>query len=151
MRPAGRTNKTVAVLHYGERNAALAESLMTRGARLMELCLYEWFLPEDTGPLTQLIDEIIQQDFTAIAFTSQIQARHLFQLANEASKTDALRSVLNNHLVVASIGPTCTSVLQSLGVTVRVEPENPKMGPMVLALADYLQSSDGKITTKISD
>ena len=139
MQPLDLENKTVAVLHYGERNAALAESLTARGARLQEICLYEWFLPEDTTRLEQLIDEIIQLDFTAIAFTSQIQARHLFQLAEVAGKAEALRSVLNDDLVVASVGPTCTSVLQSLGVTVRVEPENPKMGPMVLALAGYLE------------
>ncbi len=144
MEPLEIENKTIAVLHYGERNAALAESLTARGALLQELCLYEWFLPEDTSRLETLIDEIIQQDFTAIAFTSQIQARHLFQLADAAKKTDALRKALNDELVVASVGPTCTSVLQSLGVTVRVEPENPKMGPMVLALADYLRSSDRK-------
>src|SRR5262249_31352685 len=51
MQPLELENKIVAVLHYGERNAALAESLAARGARLQELCLYEWFLPEDTGPL----------------------------------------------------------------------------------------------------
>jgi uroporphyrinogen-III synthase len=151
MLPLDLENKTVAVLHYGERNATLAESLAARGAQLQELCLYEWFLPEDTTRLEQLIDEIIQQGFTAIAFTSQIQARHLFQLAKEAGKTDALRKTLNDNLIVASVGPTCTSVLQSLGVTVRVEPENPKMGPMVLALADHLRSSDDKITNKIND
>lgn len=139
MQPLEIENKTVAVLHYGERNAALAESLTTRGARLQELCLYEWFLPEDSSRLEQLIDEIIEQDFTAIAFTSQIQARHLFQLAEAASKAEALRDALNHGLVVASVGPTCTSVLQTLGVEVRVEPENPKMGPMVLALATHLE------------
>ncbi|MEP7341749.1 MAG: uroporphyrinogen-III synthase [Acidobacteriota bacterium] len=138
MQPLELTNKTVAVLHYGERNAALAESLAARGAHLLELCLYEWFLPEDTTRLEQLIEEIIQQDFTAIAFTSQIQARHLFQLAEETGKAEALRKTLNERLVVASVGPTCTSVLQGLGIAVGVEPENPKMGPMVLALASYL-------------
>jgi uroporphyrinogen-III synthase len=144
MEPLELQNKTVAVLHYGERNAALAESLRARGARLQELCLYEWFLPEDTTRLTQLIDEIIHQDFTAIAFTSQIQARHLFQLAANseegASQAEALRDALNNRLIVASVGPTCSSVLQTLGVTVRVEPSNPKMGPLVLALAAYLDT-----------
>ena len=139
LEPLELTNKNVAVLHYGERNAALAESLAARGARLQELCLYEWLLPEDTTRLRQLIDEIIHQDFTAIAFTSQIQARHLFQLAEAAGQAEALRNALNDGLVVASVGPTCTSVLQTLGVRVRVEPESPKMGPMVLALAGYLE------------
>src|SRR5581483_11398376 len=105
-------HKTVAVLHYGERNAALAESLRARGAQLQELCLYEWFLPEDTTRLTQLIDELIHQDFTAIAFTSHIQARNFVQPADAAGQTEALRNALNNRLIVASVGPTCSSVLE---------------------------------------
>jgi len=130
--------ETIAVLHYGERNTALAEALAARGAKLQELCLYEWLLPEDTAALRRLIDEILDGDFTAIAFTSQIQARHLFQLAAETGKEAELRNALNEGIVVTSIGPTCTSALQALGVAPHVEPEHPKMGPMVLALMHYL-------------
>lgn len=140
MQPLELNRKTVAVLHYGERNAQLAESLTARGAILQELCLYEWQLPEDTSGLRRLIDEIINRDFNAIAFTSQIQARHLFQLATEAGKAETLRNALCNDVVVASVGPTCTSVLQSLGIAPHVEPENPKMGPMVLAIAGYFRT-----------
>lgn len=131
--------KRVAVLHYGERNAALSAALASRGATLEELCLYEWLLPEDTARLRELIDEIIHKDFTAIAFTSQIQARHLFQLAAEAGKADALRQTLNDGMVVASVGPTCTAALQTLGVAPHVEPEHPKMGHLVLALMEHLK------------
>jgi uroporphyrinogen-III synthase len=136
--PLDLAGKTVAVLHYGERNAALVEALIERGVKLRELCLYEWRLPEDIGPLKRLIDQIINEEFDAIAFTSQIQARHLFQLAADAGKADELREALKK-LVIASVGPTCTSVLRSLGIAPAVEPSHPKMGPMVLALADYLE------------
>lgn len=132
-------SKRVALLHYGERNVALSDALKRRGAILRELCLYEWQLPEDTDALKQLIDEIIRKDFTAIAFTSQIQARHLFQLASEAGKADALRQTLNDHLVVASVGPTCSEALRALGVAPNVEPEHPKMGHLVLALMEHLK------------
>lgn len=131
-------DKNVALLHYGEPNLSLAESLACRGARLRELLLYEWRLPSDTTRLIRLIDELIDHQFTAIAFTSQIQARHLFQLAAEAGKEDRLRAALNE-TVVASIGPTCTAALSTLGVTPRVEPERPKMGPLVLAIAQHLR------------
>jgi uroporphyrinogen-III synthase len=136
--PLDLAGKTVAVLHYGERNAALAEALIERGVKLRELYLYEWRLPEDIGPLKRLIDQIINEEFDAIAFTSQIQARHLFQLATEAGKENELREALQK-LSIASVGPTCTSVLRSLGVAPDVEPGHPKMGPMVLALAEYLE------------
>ena len=132
------TNKNVALLHYGEPNLSLAESLAYHGARLRELLLYEWKLPADTTRLIQLIDELNQ--FTAIAFTSQIQARHLFQIAAEAGKEEQLRATLNN-ILVASIGPTCTAALSNLGVIPNVEPDKPKMGPLILAIVQYLKKS----------
>ena len=144
MEPLEVAGKTIAVLHYGERNVELAEALTERGARLHELCLYEWFLPEDTARLEALIDELIEHKFTAIAFTSQIQARHLFLLAERLSKAARLREALNGAIIVVSVGPTCTAALTALGVTVHVEPEHPKMGPMILALAAYLESMNTK-------
>jgi uroporphyrinogen-III synthase len=137
LQPLAISGKRIAVLHYGERNTALVETLAAGGASLQELCLYQWQLPEDPAPLRRLIDRIINREFTAIAFTSQIQARHLFQLAAEAGREAELKTSLNEQIVV-SIGPTCSAVLRSLGVEPRVEPAHPKMGPMVLALADYL-------------
>lgn len=140
MRPFDIADKNVALLHYGEPNLSLAESLAHRGARLRQLLLYEWRLPADTSRLIRLIDELIDHHYTAIAFTSQIQARHLFHLAAKAGKEDQLRAALEE-IVVASIGPTCTAALSNLGVRPRVEPERPKMGPLILAVAQHLKSS----------
>jgi uroporphyrinogen-III synthase len=138
MRPFDLGDKNVALLHYGEPNLSLAESLVHRGALLRELLLYEWRLPADTTRLIRLIDELIDHQYTAIAFTSQIQARHLFRLAAEEGKEGQLRAALDE-IVVASIGPTCTAALSSLGVKPRVEPERPKMGPLILAVAQHLK------------
>lgn len=129
--------KTVAVLHYGERNQALAEALQAGGARLHELCLYEWQLPEDVTPLQNLIGEISAGQIDVVAFTSQIQARHLFQIAEQGRRADELRTDLNSKTVVASIGPTCSEALRALGVTPKIEPEHPKMGFLVIALQAY--------------
>ena len=131
----------VALLHYGERNRALAEALRERGARVEELVLYEWLLPEDTAPLRHLVDELISGDVDAIAFTSQVQARHLYQIAAELGRTTDLTDALNTGVVVASVGPVCTTALEELGITPDVVPDNPKMGPMVLALADFVEQA----------
>ncbi|MDO8531069.1 MAG: uroporphyrinogen-III synthase, partial [Dehalococcoidia bacterium] len=132
-------HKGVAVVHYGERSASLAESLLSRGARLQELCLYEWRMPEDTGPLRELVSEIIAGRVDAVAFTSQAQARHLFRVAEETAQADALAQALNTRTVVAAVGPTCAAALKKLAVTPRVVPEHPKMGHMVVALARYIE------------
>jgi uroporphyrinogen-III synthase len=131
----------VAVLHYGERNDALTAALKERGAILEELCLYEWQLPEDTTPLVTLIAEAQRGAFDAVVFTSQIQARHLFQIAETLGQADGLREALNQRTVTTSIGPTCSATLRALGVEPRIEPEHPKMGPMVIVLGQYFDNS----------
>jgi uroporphyrinogen-III synthase len=131
--------KGVALVHYGEPNHALANELGARDARLEEWCLYEWLLPEDIRPLAALVGQLIDRRVDAIAFTSQIQWRNLFQLAAEGGKADELVSVLNDHIIVAAIGPVCAAALRAQGITPDVLPAHPKMGPLIAALADYVE------------
>ena len=133
-------DKGVGLTHYGERNVQLTGALESRGAKLFEMCLYEWQLPEDVQSLRDLVGEVIEGRLGAVAFTSQIQIRHLFQMAEESGRSSELARALNERLIVASVGPTCTAVLRTFGVTPHVVPEHPKMGHLVLALAQYIQS-----------
>lgn len=128
----------VGVVHYGERNEALIDALRSRGARLEELQVYRWTMPENVEPLRVLVREVVAGRIDAVAFTSQVQARHLFQIAQEMGLGTPLARALNSTTVVASVGPICSGALRALGVTPRVEPERPKMRPLVTALARYL-------------
>ena len=127
----------VGLLHYGERNDELAQVLQARGAQLHELCLYEWALPEDVGPIQDLVMTLIAGHVDAIAFTSKVQVRHLWHVATEMGCRAGLVDALNQHLVVAAVGPTCAAELDSYGVTPHVVPTNPRMGPMVMALVEF--------------
>jgi uroporphyrinogen-III synthase len=127
----------VALVHYGERNDTAAAALHARGALVSEICLYEWRLPEDVAPLERIVEELIAGRIDALAVTSQIQVRHLFQIADRFALGPALTNALNTNVVVAAVGPVCDAVLRSYGVVPRVQPAHPKMGPMLLALADY--------------
>ena len=129
--------KYVALLHYGERNAPLGIALRTRGARLAEFLLYEWCLPDDIAPLRNLVHEIIGGSVDAIAFTNQIQIRHLLAIAGEMHLADELAQALTQRVVVASIGPSCTLQLRKLGIQPRVMPSIPKMRPLISSLSDY--------------
>ena len=129
----------VALVHYGERSAPLAEGIARLGGRAHEITVYEWRLPEDTRPLEALVDELVAGALDAVAFTSQVQVRHLFQVAEPRCGAEALRRALNEHAVVAAVGPTCAAALEAAGVPPRVVPTNPKMGPMVVALMEYLR------------
>lgn len=132
-------NKNVALLHYGERNLPLSEALIKRGAHLTELSLYEWQMPEDIEPLKTLAQKIVAHELDAVAFTSQVQIRHLLQIAKESNLEAALLEALKTKLIIASIGPTCTAALAEIGIKPTLEPEHPKMGHLVVALADYVE------------
>jgi len=137
--------ETVGFLHYGERNETGADALRARGALVNEVCLYEWRLPDDVAPLERLVGEIIDGRIDAIVITSQIQCRHLFQIAGALGKTRALADALNARVVVAAVGPVCAAALRSLGVIPHVQPAHPKMGPMMIALTDYYELTDRKV------
>ena len=134
-------SRGIGLVHYGERDPSLAGAIAALGAWLEELCLYEWRLPVDYGPLARLVDEILGGSCGAIVFTSQIQCRHLFQVAAAIGRDVALADALNQRTVVASVGPVCTAALVKLGVKPHVVPERPKMGPLVSALADYFTNA----------
>jgi uroporphyrinogen-III synthase len=131
------SRKSVALLHYGERNRELALALRTRGARLAEFLLYEWQLPADTAPLQAMVHELIEGSVDAIAFTNQIQVRHLNAVAEGAGLGDVLADALTRRVVVASIGPSCSHQLRSLGIQPTVVPPIPKMRPLISSLSDY--------------
>ena len=131
------SRKSVALLHYGERNRELSLVLRTRGARLAEFLLYEWRLPIDLGPLQTLARDLIAGNVDAIAFTNQIQIRHLQHVADGIGVADDVGQALARTVVVASIGPSCTDQLRRLGIQPLVVPPIPKMRPLIAALADY--------------
>jgi uroporphyrinogen-III synthase len=135
--------RRVAILHYGERNEPLAGALRARGAAVTELCVYEWQLPEDVGPLETLVDELIEGRVQALAVTSQIQCRHLFGIAAVMGRDEALADALRSRVIVAAIGPVCTAALAAHAVTPQVVPSQAKMGFLITALAEYVRSTGG--------
>ncbi|WNG16108.1 uroporphyrinogen-III synthase [Cystobacter fuscus] len=139
--PLDLEGRCVVLLHYGERNQPLLQALEGWRARIQETCLYEWKLPEDLGPLQSLVQELIERRVGAIAFTSQVQVRHLFQVASELGRSEALISALRNDTVVAAVGPTCAGALEASGVTPHVVPERPKMGAMIVSLARFISEA----------
>jgi len=90
---------------------------------------------------TQIARDLPSQ-VDAVAFTSQIQVRNLFIVAQQLGVADALVSALNNDVIVASVGPVCADALKQAGVAPDVQPAEPKMGPLLMALADYIELTE---------
>jgi uroporphyrinogen-III synthase len=121
----------VALVHYGERSAPLSDAIVTAGAALDELCVYEWQMPPDVTPLEGLVDAVVEGRIDAVVFTSQVQVRHLLAIAARSGRTADMVDALNTRTVTASIGPTCSAALVERGVAPHLEPTRPKLGPLV--------------------
>jgi uroporphyrinogen-III synthase len=137
LEPLPLDEEGVGIVHYGERNEAVVAALRGRGASLHELLLYEWRLPEDVAPLRQLVVQILAGAVDAVAFTTQVQVRHLFAVT-DVRLHPALAEALDRRVVTGAVGPTCAAALRALGVRDLVVPENPKLGPLFAALASRL-------------
>ena len=132
---ASLQGKTVAVQEYGVSNPELIQGLEQRGARVLRVPVYRWELPDDLAPLEEAIARIIEGKVHVAVFTTAVQIAHVLAVAEKTGKKDALLSAFKK-TVVASVGPDCSEALRSHGVAVDIEPESPKMGPLVLAVAD---------------
>ena len=128
-------DRVVALQEYGVSNGELIEGLKTRGAKLLIVPVYRWALPEDIGPLKEAIEKIITGEADVAMFTTSIQVEHLFQVAKELRVDDRLRKALQE-IVIASVGPDCSEVIRSYGLTADIEPKITKMAALVLAVAE---------------
>jgi uroporphyrinogen-III synthase len=130
--------RTVAVQHYGETNLELRGALEERGAAVRDLHLYRWALPEDEGPVVELVDALARGEVACVAVTSQAQVANLFAIAQSHGRDGELRRVLAGPVLVAAVGPVCARALEAEGVRAGVVAAPPKMGPLVLAIAEAL-------------
>jgi uroporphyrinogen-III synthase len=130
--------KDVVFVHDGGGGPTVPEALAARGARVVELQPYAWALPEDLSGLRTLVADIAARRVAAVAFTTQIQAKHLFDVAESLGARAGLASALRDGVIVAAVGPTTARVLADLGAPPHVVPAQSSMGAMVLALAARL-------------
>jgi uroporphyrinogen-III synthase len=132
--------RDVAMVHDGSTGSAVPSALRARGARVVEVRPYEWALPADLTPLQELVRAIVAGGVRAVAVTTQVQAKHLFDVAASLGLGEPLAAALRDRVVVAAVGPTCARALTELGAPPHVVPENAKMGPLVAALAKRLSA-----------
>jgi uroporphyrinogen-III synthase len=129
----------VLLVHHGERNLAVAESLRERGARLSEICPYAWGLPEDVEPITRVIRDVVAHRLDAILFTNRVQCRHLLHVAADMNLADGLALSLNRDVVIGAVGAVCARGLTEMGVIADVIPASANMPALIKATAAYFQ------------
>jgi uroporphyrinogen-III synthase len=125
----------VAVQEYGKPNVELVAGLEQRGATVTSVSVYRWALPEDLGPLRAGIAEITQGRVGIALFTSAQQVEHLLLVAAGEACQDQLRTAFREYTVVGSIGPTTSEALRAHNLPVDIEPNHPKLGHLIAAVA----------------
>ncbi|HVB86876.1 MAG TPA: uroporphyrinogen-III synthase [Candidatus Dormibacteraeota bacterium] len=122
--------RSVAVQEYGSSNAELLAGLAQRGARVTRVPVYQWALPEDTGPLRAAVEAIARGEIDVALFTTSIQVVHLLRIAREMKSEEQLRGAFER-IAVGSIGPVTSEELREEKLPIDFEPEHPKMGFLV--------------------
>jgi uroporphyrinogen-III synthase len=113
--------RRVAIQEHGEPSHELYAGLRERGALVFPVRVYQWALPEDTGPLREAITALSRKQLQVALFTASVQVHHLLEVAGEMR----LRGE-----VVTSLA------LRDAGVAVDLEPSHPKMGFLVREAAE---------------
>jgi uroporphyrinogen-III synthase len=129
----------IAVQEYGVSNPDMIQDLKTRGAEVFPVPIYRWALPEDIGPLTSAIGEILDGKIDVMLVTNAAQIDHVMQLVEKRGKTDPFKAACKN-MVIASIGPTASDRLKHHDLRVDFEPSHPKMGILVKELSEQVHS-----------
>ena len=125
----------IAIQEYGVPAPELLAGLRERGANVTTVPVYQWSLPEDVEPLRDAAKSIADGVLDVVLLTSAIQITHLFQIAAELKLEEAVRHGLER-MVVASIGPSTSERIRSLGLQPDMEASHPRMGFLVKEAAE---------------
>lgn len=136
----GRPERSIAIQEYGRSNRDLIQALEARGAAVTPVRVYQWELPIDTAPLREATRRLAAGDFHVAMFTTGIQIPHLFRIAAEEGVEAQMAEQLRHRVVISSIGPSCSEVLEEYGITTDIAPSHPKMGFQVKETAEQSQT-----------
>jgi len=126
--------KRIAIQEYGIPNKELIAALQARNATVVPIPIYRWALPEDLEPLRQAIEKLSRDEVDIALFTNATQVEHLFKVAAYDKADNSLRDAFKR-VVIGSVGPVCTQVLEQFGLKPDIEPSHPKMGSLMAEVA----------------
>ncbi|MFI5096852.1 MAG: ANTAR domain-containing protein [Candidatus Acidiferrales bacterium] len=87
-------------------------------------------MPEDIAPLQEAVRSVANGEMDVLLLTSAMQITHPLQIASDMKLEEALRHRLER-VVIASIRPSTSERLRSLGLQADLEPSHPRMGFLV--------------------
>lgn len=152
--------KNIGILWHGDFSVSFKGKLELLGAKVYEFSSYSYSTSlEEINPgilkemgydyvapteekIRNLIEDIIGGTIDAITFTSPPAVKELFEFAKGNNYMDLLRDKLNHNVLVVSVGPSTSKMIENFQIKVDVVPNNYRMGAMVKELADFIVSND---------
>ena len=128
----------VAVQLFEPADHPTTAALAALAGTLVEVPVYRWLLPDDTGPAERLVELAVAGRLDAVTFTSQPAVRHLFRIAEAAGRGDALRAAFADGLLAACVGPVCAEAAREEGITAPVWPEPNRLTMLVRQVTELL-------------
>lgn len=114
------------------------DALRALSAKLVEVPVYQWALPDDLAPAGDLVRAATGGGLAAVTFTAQPAVHNLFRIAEGLGLGDELRAALNGPVVAACVGPVCASAATDEGVDRPLWPDPPRLPAMVRQVASCL-------------
>ncbi|MCJ8012845.1 uroporphyrinogen-III synthase [Paenibacillus sp. KQZ6P-2] len=125
---------------HGDPAPKLEAWLVEQGTEVRKVLPYQ-HIPPESEQLEQLLDEILQHQVDAAAFTSAPQVRNLVEYARSHGKLEKLVYAFEGPVVAAAVGKMTAQALLEEGITrVVYPPEDERMGSMMVELARYFQT-----------
>lgn len=134
------SGKKVMLQLHGETAPKLVHWLEEQGAVVRQVLPYRHVPPEEAA-LKQLLDEILQHELHAVAFTSGPQVRFLTEYAASQGKLEQMLTAFREGVVPASVGKVTANAMREEGIEALVVPEEEKMGALIVELGRYFAAN----------
>lgn len=153
-------NKNVGILWHGDRFHLFRTKLESLGSKVFEFSSYSYsinpekekvyilkemgydFVSPTNEKIRKLIEDILAFNIDSITFTSPPAVKEFFEFARKCNMVEVLVYRLNHNVLVVSIGPSTSKVLEKFQIKVDIMPLTYRIGSMIYEMAKYISSFD---------
>jgi len=122
--------RRIAIQLHGEPLPDLVQALREAGATVVEVQLYRWQPPADTGPHLRLCRAAADGSLDAVAFTSAPAAASFLMAVAELGLTEQLRARMQHQVLAFAVGPVTAAPLDRAGIPV-IQPDRARLGSLI--------------------
>ncbi|WP_448612919.1 uroporphyrinogen-III synthase [Modestobacter sp. URMC 112] len=133
--------RRIAVQLHGDPLPDLVSGLRAAGAEVLQVPVYRWVPPEDTGPLRRLVTVVAARGVDAVTFTSAPAAASLLQVAEEEGVRAGVLGAFADTVLAVCVGPVTAAPLEAAGVAT-VQPERARLGALAREVVARLPERD---------